>query len=265
MERGWQKAAGTFYKYDIWHYDQTPLYMIAPVTKHLIIKCRAQQKHGVDGGYHYIARSYELLGAGHYLLGRMMWDDDFDAEAAEMKYYTALYGTAADDVKAYYDLLEGALIKVFKEGPGETRKEAMIASFFHRYPGANNPGIYLAAYWPILSEMKQTIDWAYSKKRSLSPEENERLVRLIDHHNYTMQTVASMIFVGRSLTDVANSRDRKGFATSKSKRAAAIARIAKYRPHYAGLISKLDKTSHTGVIYGRKPTIEVRAPSDFNE
>ena len=79
MERGWHEASDKFYKYDIWHYDQTPLYMIAPVTKHLIEKCPAQKNHGVDGGYHYIARSYELLGAGHYLLGRMLWDNDFDA------------------------------------------------------------------------------------------------------------------------------------------------------------------------------------------
>ena len=265
MERGWHKAAGTFYKYDIWHYDQTPLYMIAPVTKHLIEKCRAQKNHGVDWGYHYIARSYELLGAGHYLLGRMLWDYDFDAEAAEKKYYAALYGVAADDVKAYYDLLEASLVKVFKEGPGKAKDEAMIASFFNRYPGANNPGIYLAAYWPILDQMKETIDRAYSRKRSLSPDENERLVRLIDHHNYTMHTVASMVFAGRGLTGSATSQDRKGFEISKSKRNAAIERIAKYRPFYAKLISEMDESSHTGVIYGKKPTIEVRAPSDFNE
>jgi hypothetical protein len=265
MERVWHQAAGTFYKYDIWHYDQTPLYMIAPVTKHLIEKCRAQKNHGVDGGYHYIARSYELLGAGHYLLGRMLWDNNFDAEAAELKYYQALYGAAADDVKAYYDLLEASLVTVFKEGPGKAKDEAMIASFFNRYPGANNPGVYLAAYWPILDQMKETIDRAYSRKRLLSPDENERLVRLIDHHNYTMHTVASMVFSGRGLTGSATSQDRKGFETSKSKRNAAIERIAKYRPFYAKLISEMDETSHTGVIYGKKSTIEVRAPSDFNE
>ena len=141
----------------------------------------------------------------------------------------------------------------------------MIASFFHRYPGANNPGVYLAAYWPILSEMKQAIDQAYSKKKSLSPDENERLVRLIDHHNYTMHTVAAMVFAGRGLTGAASSQDRKGFESSKSKRDAAVARIARYQPYYAKLISEMDETSHTGVIYGKKPTIEVRAPSDFNE
>lgn len=265
MERGWREAAGTFYKYDIWHYDQTPLYMIAPVTKHLVEKCRAQRKHGVDGGYHYIARSYELLGAGHYLLGRLLWDHDFDAEAAEKQYYRALYGAAADDVKAYYDLLENALIRVFKDGPGDTKQEAMIASFFNRYPGANNPGMYLAAYWPILPQMKQTIDRAYSKRKSLSAEEQERLVRLIDHHNYTMHTVASMIFVGRTLTGTANSGDRKAFEQSLAKRDAAKDRIAKYRPSYTKLIADLDTNSHTGVLYGKKPTIEVRAPSDFNQ
>jgi len=265
MERGWHKAAGTFYKYDIWHYDQTPLYMIAPVTKHLIEKCRAQKNHGVDGGYHYIARSYELLGAGHYLLGRMLWDNDLDAETEEKKYYRALYGASAEDVKAYYDLMEASLVKVFKEGPGKAKEEAMVASFFNRYPGANNPGVYLAAYWPILAQMRETIDRAYSKKRSLLPDENERLVRLIDHHNYTMHTVASMVFAGRGLTGTATSKDRKGFEMSKSKRNAAIERIAKYRPYYAKLISEMDETSHTGVIYGKKPTIDVRAPSDFNE
>jgi hypothetical protein len=265
MERGWHEAAGTFYKYDIWHYDQTPLYMIAPVTKHLIAKCRAQKNHGIDGGYHYIARSYELLGAGHYLLARLLWDNDFDAEAAEQKYYSALYGAAADDVKAYYDLLENSLISVFRDGPGAAGSEPMIASFFQRYPGANNPGMYLAAYWPILPQMKQTIDRAYSRKQELSPEQLERLVRLIDHHNYTMHTVATMVFAGRGLAGTATSKDRKSFETSRGKRDAAIARIKEYRPFYAKLIADMDSNSHTGVIYGKKPTIDVRAPSDFNE
>ena len=265
MERGWQEAAGTFYKYDIWHYDQTPLYMIAPVTRHLIAKCRAQKSHGVDGGYHYIARSYELLGAGHYLLGRLMWDNDFDAETAELEYYAALYGPAADDVKAYYDLLESALIKTFRDGPGETKKEPMIASFFQRYPGANNPGMYLAAYWPILSDMKETIDRAYFQNRkSMSTEELERLQRLIDHHNYTMHTVNAMVMAGRGLTGRATRQDRKSFETSKAKRTTAIERIKEYRPYYAELLADLDENSHTGVIFGKKPTIEVRAPSDFN-
>jgi hypothetical protein len=264
MERGWQAAAGKFYKYDIWHYDQTPMYLIAPVTKHLIEKCRAQQKHGIDGGYHYIARSYELMGAGHYLLARLMWDKDCDAETEEARYYRALYGAAAGDVKAYYDLLENALIKVFTNGPGE-KKEAMIASFFNRYPGGNNPGMYLAAYWPILPQMKQAIDTAYSKRKSLSKDENERLVRLIDHHNFTMHTVASMIYAGRLLTRTASSKDRKTYVESKAKRDAAKQRIKKYRPYFIKLVDEMDAASHTGVLYGKKPTVEVRAPSDFNE
>jgi hypothetical protein len=264
MERGWKAAAGTFYKYDIWHYDASPLYMIAPVTKHIIDKCRAQQKHGVDGGYHYIARSYELMGAGHYLLARLMWDNDFDAAAGEKKYYAALYGPAADDVKAYYDLLEKALFDVFKNGQGE-KKEAMIASFFDRYPGANNPGMYLAAYWPILPEMKGIMDRAYARKKTMTKEQVERLVRLIDHHNYTMHTVAAMIYAGRLLTKTASKDDRKAYVNSKSKRDGAKERIRKYRPFFVKLLDELDTTGHTGVLYGKKPTIQVRAPSDFNE
>ncbi|WP_417744363.1 DUF4838 domain-containing protein [Rosistilla oblonga] len=266
MERGWHRAAGTFYKYDIWHYDQTPLYMIAPVTKHVIEKCRAQQTHGVDGGYHYIARSYELLGAGHYLLARLMWDHDFDAEAAERDYYSALYGVAGESVKAYYDLLESQLAKTFREGPGSANTEPMIASFFNRYPGANNPGMYLAAYWPIAAEMKERMDGIYFEHRKqMSKDELDRLHRLIDHHNYTLHTVNAMVMAGRGLTKTATNADRKSFENSKSKRDAAIAKIKAYRPFYAKLIAGMDATSHTGVIYGKKPTIEVRAPSDFNQ
>jgi len=266
MERGWHAAAGTFCKYDIWHYDQTPLYMIAPVTKHLIEKCRAQQNHGVDGGYHYIARSYELLGAGHYLLARLLWDDDFDAEAAERRYYSALYGVAGDSVKEYYDLLETQLAQVFREGPGEAGKEPMIASFFARYPGANNPGMYLAAYWPILSQMKEQMDRIYfDHRKQLSKDELDRLHRLIDHHNYTLHTVNAMVMAGRGLTGTATRADRKAFETSRSKRDAAVEKIETYRPFYAKLVAEMGAASHTGVIYGKKPTIEVRAPSDFNQ
>lgn len=265
-ERGWQQAAGTFYKYDIWHYDQTPMYMIAPVTKHIIAKTKAQAGHGVDGGYHYIARSYELLGAGHYLLARMMWDKDFDAVAAEKHYYEALYGPAAPDVKEYYDLLENALINVFNNGPGKTKdEEPMIASFFQRYPGGNNPGMYLAAYWPILQDMKAIIDRAYGKRKQLDKDQLERLGRLIDHHNYTMHTTAAMVYAGRFHARTASKEDIKAYTNSKSKRDAAKARIKKYRPFYVKLLDEMDATSHTGVLYGKKPTIIIRAPSDFNE
>lgn len=266
MERGWHRAAGEFYKYDIWHYDQTPMYMIAPVTKHIIEKCRAQKGRGVGGGYHYIARSYELLGAGHYLLSRLMWDYDFDAEAAEKRYYAALYGKAGPDVQSYYDMLENSLIRVFRDGPGSANAEPMIASFFHRYPGANNPGMYLAAYWPILSRMKEAMDKIYfDHRKDLSEDEMERLHRLIDHHNYTLHTVNAMVMAGRGLSGKGTSRDKKSFGLSKSKRDSALAKIKDYRPSFAKLVAEMDAGGHTGVIYGKKPTIEVRAPSDFNE
>lgn len=265
MERGWHAAAGTFYKYDIWHYDETPLYMIAPATKHIIEKFRSQQQHGVDGGYHYIARSYELLGAGHYLLARLLWDDDFSAEKAETHFYTTLYGAAGEDVKAYYDLLENALVKVFTIGPEEAMREPMVASFFNRYPGFNNPGMYLAAYWPILSQMNAAIDRVNDHKNDLTRDQLQRVARLIDHHNYTLNTVAAMILAGRELAGRPAQADRKAFGVAKAKRDAAIAKIADYRPFYAKLIADMDSNGHTGILYGKKPTIAIRAPSDFNE
>ncbi len=114
--------------------------------------------------------------------------------------------------------------------------------------------------------MKEAMDRIYfDHRKELSPEELERLHRLIDHHNYTLHTVNTMVMAGRGLTGRATKQDRKSFETSKSKRDDALAKIKAYRPFYAKLIAELDANSHTGVIYGKKPTIEIRAPSDFNE
>jgi hypothetical protein len=74
-----------------------------------------------------------------------------------------------------------------------------------------------------------------------------------------------MIYAGRGLTGSASNRDREAFTESRGKRDAAKARIAEYRPHYVQLIADLDANSHTGVLYGKKPTIDIRAPSDFNQ
>jgi len=125
--------------------------------------------------------------------------------------------------------------------------------------------MYLAAYWPLLPQMQQAMDRACSRRAGLSEEENERLARLVDHHEYTRHTVASMIYAGRILAGTAGGGDREALAESKTARSAATARIARYRPYYAQLIAALDADGHTRVLYGKKPTIEVRAPSDFNE
>lgn len=263
QEKRWGEVAGRFYKYDIWHYDETPLYLIAPVTRHLIEKCRTGARLGVDGAYPYVARSYELLGAGHYLLARLMWDSELDAKAAETGYYRTLYGAAADDVKAYYDLLEDRLRKIFREG-NDVKGEPMVASFFERYPGANNPGMYLAAYWPILPQMREIMDRAHGRRVSLSGDEQERLVRLIDHHHLTLHTTAGMMLAGRLLAKKGSAADQKSLKESVAKRDAAKARIAKYRPGYARMLADMDADGHTRILYGKPPTIVVRAPSDFN-
>ena len=112
MEKQWRSGAKHLAKYDIYYSPDSSLNLIAPVTRHLIEKIRAETEVGLEGGYLYIGQSYEQLGPAHVLLAKLMWDADADTEAIIADYFGKLYGDAAADVRAYYELLESRLAKV---------------------------------------------------------------------------------------------------------------------------------------------------------
>lgn len=70
------------------------------MTQHLAERIRAESKIGMEGGYLYMGQSYEQLGAGHYLMARLMLDANADVKTLASNFYRALYGKAAPQVQA---------------------------------------------------------------------------------------------------------------------------------------------------------------------
>lgn len=235
-ELDWARHTTNLAKYDIYYFGSLTLHLMAPVTTHLIEKMQAGYEAGFRGGYLYISQSYEQLGAGHYLLARLMWDKNADARAIEQQYYNALYGAAGPDVKQYYDLLEQRLRTVYLEGvdvddPG-------IACWTNPRTRASS-GMTLAAYWPVLEQAEALMMQA--RARELSDLEAQRLERLIDHHELLVSTVRGMVAAGRLTRqavfvpdDVAMLREAVG------QREAAKVRIREYAPTLAEYLERAD-------------------------
>ena len=237
-ERQWTALHKRFYKYDIYYFGAPSLHMIAPVTTHLIDKIKAEHEVGIGGGYLYIGQSYEQLGAGHYLLAKLMWDKDANARELERRYYDALYGTAGPDVLAYYHLLEKRLRDTHL-GHVDVDEPA-VAKLLERKWSGSSPAQILAAYWPMLDKATDLIERAQG--RSLTDIENQRLGRLVDHHEYLVATVRGMVAAGR--LEQQTHLDPGAAAMLKEavdRRAAAVSRIAAYAPTLAQYVEEGDK------------------------
>jgi len=227
MEKRWRAVAKHFAKYDIYYRFTSSLNLIAPVSRHLVEKIRAESQIGIEGGYLYMGQSYEQLGAGHLLLARLMWDPNADANALAAGYYRTLYGVAATHVQAYYDLLESQLIKT-KFAPLHTSVPAVRVAL-RKHPGLGSPAYILSAYHPVLDQATKLITAANSC--DLSADEKARLQRLIDQHELLVATVRGMFGAARLETDVrCGADDAKALLGFIQQREAVRERIKSYAP-----------------------------------
>ena len=237
-EKQWTALTDHFAKYDIYYYGKPAINLIAPVVAHTIEKLPAEQKVGICGGYLYMGQSYEQLGAGHYLMAKLMWDADADARALEQRYYTGLYGAAAPDVKAYYDLLEQRLTTVHLEGVDVD--ELAVRKFTEAAGAGISPGHVIAAYWPILDRAEALI--AQAQGRDLSDPERARLTRLVAQHRFLAATVRGMIAAGRLQAQAAfNPEDVDMLKQAVETREAAKIGIAEFAPTLTEYINQMDK------------------------
>ena len=237
-EKKWRALAKHFEKYDIYYYGPTVLNVMAPVTTHAIERLKAEQEIGLEGGYLYMGQSYEELGAGHYLMARLMWDGKADARQLEKQYYGALYGPAAGDVKSYYDLLEGRLRESFLKGV--ECQEPAVQQFGAKVEGSIAPGQVLAAYWPVLDAAEKLMKQA--EARPLSDLEKQRLARLRDHHDLLTATIRGLIAAGRMQGQgTFNPDDMTMLKSAVDLRENARQRLAVYAPTLVKYLAESDK------------------------
>ena len=261
-ERAWLSLSKRFYKYDIYYYGRSSLNLIAPVTTHLIEKLKAEQEAGIRGGYLYIGQSYEQLGAGHYLMARLMWDRHADARALERDYYSALYGPAGPDAMAYYHLLEKRLRKMHLEGIDVD--EPAVEQLREAKSAGASAACVLAGYWPVLDQASALVERAAT--RELSAPEQDRLQRLADQHELLVWTVRGMIAAGRLETQASFDPDDVALLKQAVEtREAVKKRIAVYAPTLAEYIARGDgeltaRVTPEGAFYrlsrrNREPTL----------
>jgi len=261
-EREWCARTARMFKYDIYYWGRNSLNVIAPLTTHLAERLKTEHQIGLKGGYLYTGQSYEQLGAGHYLMAKLMWDRDADVGELERRYYKALYGGAAADVTAYYRLLEGRLRgarhgKIDVDEPAVTKA---LGAGEHEWTHAH----MLAAYWPVLDQASAVIERAQS--RELSDLERQRLQRLTDQHELLLATVRGMIAAGRLEEQVRfDADDMKMMKAAVAQRQAVRQRIKVYAPTLAEYLDRCDlretaRISPDGAFYqlaraGREPTL----------
>lgn len=233
MEKNWHSGARHLAKYDIYYAPDTSLNLIAPVTRHLVEKIRAETETGLEGGYLYIGQSYEQLGVGHVLLSKLMWDANADVEAITADYFAKLYGSAAQDVRAYYELLERQLAQSRQKQLDTLIPAIRVA--LRKHPGLGSPAYLLAAYEPVLDETTQLIERA--QKQELNADERARLQRLVDQHELLVTTVRGMFVAARLETEAESQiEDAKMLLELVRRRQAVRAKLEDYAPSlYANL------------------------------
>ncbi len=227
MEKQWRSGAKHFTKYDIYYSPDTSLNLIAPVTRHLVEKIRAESAIGMQGGYLYMGQSYEQLGAGHLLLARLMWSPDADVEMLTDGYFHGLYGAAGPQVRSYYELLESRLVAA-RNAPLDTRVAAIRVAL-RKHPGLGSPAYLLSAYHPVLDEASQMI--AAASACDLNSDESARLQRLIDQHELLVSTVRGMFVAARVETDARSTAiDARELLAFIEQREAVRERLKAYAP-----------------------------------
>ncbi len=238
-ERAWTALSASMVKYDIYYYGgYGSMNLPAPVTAHLAEKLRAEHEAGFRGAYLYAAPSWELLGAGHYLMARLLWDRNADVGRLERQYYDRLYGPAGPDVLEYYRLLESRLrtARLGGIGRGEPIVERALG-----WTGddATSAAFTIAAYAPILDAAAAILERA--RGRALSRPERERLGRLLDHHDLLLGTVRALLAAGRlEVGEEFPAEERGRFRAALELRESARGRLKAHAPALAARIDEDD-------------------------
>lgn len=186
---GWCAAHEYMFMYDIFYSATRGMGLPAPIVKHTIERIKHLKDVGMRGGYLYIGPTWEVLGPGAYVMARLLWDADADAEQIVTEYYGDLYGPAAGQVRAFYELVEEAWVKSIA---GEQSDLPPQAAYYLEKGGASESlGRLIATWQPILERAGQLLKEAEDAARS--DEEKQRVERVLDHFQLARATTEALM------------------------------------------------------------------------
>ncbi len=104
---GWSKISDRLH---IWDYVINYAHTIMPFPNLYVLKpnIRFFIDHGVTGIYEeacYYTKGAELAELRTYVMAKLLWDPDYDTDTAIDEFCAAYYGDAADEVRAFIDLV----------------------------------------------------------------------------------------------------------------------------------------------------------------
>lgn len=189
---GWADAHDYMFMYDIF-YTTGARGFPAPVVEHTKTYMKHIDQLGYHGGYLYIAPTWESLGPGAYLLARLLWNPDADADAIVDAYYADLYGAAADQIRAYDALIEARWTAAVARQIDELSTEARY--FLEKGAADEMRGVLLSAWQPILGDARALLTAALQNTDSENV--RARVQRVVDQFEFAEASTHALAGIAR--------------------------------------------------------------------
>lgn len=193
MIDGWAAVHDNMFMYDIFYHGSAQMGFPAPIRQHAIEYLRHIKDVGYRGGYLYIGPTWESLGPTAYLMTRLLWDPAADAEAIVAEYYSDLYGPAADEVRAYEELVERSWVAANSGEVADPSPEAR--HFAARGGSAASYGVLLTAWEPILGEARAILERALAA--ATDDDDRARVQRVFDQFEFAEASVQALRGIAR--------------------------------------------------------------------
>ncbi len=192
---GWAAVHDYMFMYDIFYHGTAQMGFPAPIVRHIVRYMRHIKELGYRGGYLYIGPTWESLGPGAYLLAKLLWDADADPEPIIAGYYADLYGAAADDVRAYEELVEGAWVQAMAQADDLQGASAEARYFADKGAGTRMFGVLMAAWEPILGEARSILERAQAAADT--DDDRARVQRVVDQFEFTEASIHALQGIAR--------------------------------------------------------------------
>jgi hypothetical protein len=242
MIDGWAAIHDYMFMYDIFYTSHTAGFP-APIIEHTKSYMHHIDDLGYRGGYLYIAPTWESLGPGAYLMAKLLWDPQADSDAIVARYYADLYGEAADEIRAYDELIEQRWVAAVA---GDLDEASPEAQFFTERGGASTMrGTLLTVWQPILSEARGMLETALAATDD--DDGRARVQRVMDQFEFAEASTQALEGIARFEA----SRDPDPAVTSAvreaiERREAIIERIGStWSPHFRDWVRSNDESDQS--------------------